>query len=919
MAGPEHVVGRERELAAIDELLASDEPGLRALAIEGEPGIGKTTLWTEATAAAALPVISCRAVEAEAKLPYASLADLVAPLFDAGLASLPEPQSRALEVALLRVSSTGRAPELRAVATGVHSLLRDAAPLLVAIDDVQWLDPPSAAALAFALRRLATAPVRVLLAVRVERGRDVDVLGLDCPRVRVGPLSLSGIHHVIRSQLGQVLPRPTLRRIVDASGGNPLFALELARALVEVGARPVPGEPLPVPDTLADLMHDRIAKLPAAARDALLAAASLADPTVEAVSAANGDRNGAGLAAAERAGVVTLRGGSVRFAHPLLASTVYASAAPERRRELHRLLAGQAASPEERARHLALAVEGADEEVAAQLEDAAHEANRRGAPQAAVELSELAYRVTPADRPAERAGRLFTLAECAFRAGDAAEAKRHVDKLIDEQPVGPVRARALELCARILFVSGTSLEAAAVCEQALVEAGDDVELQARIHTTYARVMWDDFEIARRHCRLALELMEQIDEPDPVLLSSALCAEAGFAVYAGEPWPAELIERALELERIAPNPDVADRMSAALGAWLKLAGDFDGARHWLELTHRAAIEEGDEASLPYALSHLPQLDLWTGRWDDAERRALEHLELAEATAQPRQRLQALYNLAVVHAHMGRVDDARDEAETLLRESDDNWDVSNALAVLGFLDLSLGDAAAAASSLARNLELRDAIGNDEPLRAQADLADALIDLGELDRAEETIASLDERAHRTDRAPLRALAAAATARLAAARQELDEAIAAIDEAHAQHARVTVPFDLARTLLVEGQIRRRRAERKAARDALERGHAIFTELGARLWADRAAAEARRIPIRRGAGDELTETEQQVAELVAAGHTNKEAAQALFMSPKTVEAHLSRIYRKLDVSTRAQLGVVMANRAGQTMGNRPM
>jgi len=913
------VIGRENELAAIEGLLASDEPGLRAVAIEGEPGIGKTTLWTAAAAAVGLPVLSYRAVEAEAKLAYASLADLVAPLVDAGLPALPAPQRAALEVALLRASPAGRAPDRRAVATGVHSLLRDAGPLLVAIDDLQWLDPPSTAALAFALRRLEAAPLRVLLAVRVERGREADVLGLDCPRIRLGPLSLSGIHHVLRMQLGQMFPRPTLRRIVEASGGNPLFALELGRALVEVGARPVPGEPLPVPETLADLMHERVARLPAAARDVLLAAASLASPRVETIVAALGDGSEDALEAVRRAGIVTLRAGAIRFAHPLLASTVYSSAAPGRRRELHRSLAGLASAPEERARHLALAVDGTDAAVAAQLDDAAHDANRRAAPQAAVELAELAHRVTPAARLDDRARRLLALAEYVFRAGDADAAQQHVDRLVDEQPQGPLRARALELRARMLHVAGTSRDAAAACEQALREAGDDVELQARIHTTFARVMWDDFGLARRHCRAALTRLERVDDPDPALLSSALCAEVGFAVYAGEPWPADLIEQALELERLAPNPDVADRMSAALGAWLKLAGDFEGSRYWLELTYRAAIDEGDEASLPYALSHLPQLDLWTGRWNDSERRALEHLELAEATAQPSQRRQALYNLSIVHAHMGRADEARVEAEELLHDAGDMWDESNALAVLGFLELSLGNAAAAAVRLVRNLELRDAIGNDEPLRAQADLAEALVELGELERAEQTLELLEERARRADRAPLRALAGAARARLEAARGDLDAAAAAIGEAHAQHERVTVPFDLARTLLVEGQVRRRRAERKAAREALARAQAIFAELGAPLWAERAAAEARRIPIRRGAGDELTETEQRVAELVAGGGTNREVAQALFMSRKTVEAHLGRIYRKLGIASRAQLGAVMSERTRQNVGDRPM
>jgi predicted ATPase len=218
-------VGRERELAAIERLLVTVEQGPRAIVLEGEPGIGKTTLWQaafEQAGARDLQVLSCRPVEAEAKLAFASLGDLLAPIADAGLPALPEPQRIALEVALLRAAPTGAPPDRRAVGTAVCSLLRRCVgdtPIVVAVDDVQWLDRASAAALSFALRRLHDSPIRVLVALRLEPGPPADPLGLErtlpgrFERLRLEPLSLSGLYHVIKRQLDHVFPRPTLQRI----------------------------------------------------------------------------------------------------------------------------------------------------------------------------------------------------------------------------------------------------------------------------------------------------------------------------------------------------------------------------------------------------------------------------------------------------------------------------------------------------------------------------------------------------------------------------------------------------------------------------------------------------------------------------------------------------------------------------------
>lgn len=428
------VVGRSAELDAIDRFLDRLAGAPAAVLFEGVPGIGKTTVWRQALARAAarsFTVLPCRPVEAETKLAFASLADLLEPVAEAVLPGLPEPQRLALEVALMRASPPGIPPSPRAVATAVLSALRVLAvaqPVVLAIDDQQWLDRASAEALAFALRRIGDHRVGVAAAVRIGDDEPSDPIALDrafagrVARRRLGPLTLGGLHHVIRAHLGHVFPRPTLRRIGDASAGNPLFALEIARALIEAGAQPAPGEPLPVPRTLTSLLVRRLERLPLRTREVLLVVSALSAPTVTLVRQVADVDGDAALARAEQARVIDVDGDRIRFTHPLLASAVYSSAALEKRRALHRRLADLVAAPEERARHLALSTVQPDEAVAHALDEAAALARRRGAPDTAGELEEQAARLTlDDDRPASRRRRIQA-AEHFVQTGDLARA-----------------------------------------------------------------------------------------------------------------------------------------------------------------------------------------------------------------------------------------------------------------------------------------------------------------------------------------------------------------------------------------------------------------------------------------------------------------------------------------------------------------
>ncbi len=443
------VVGRENELARVERFLGEGRERYATFLLEGEAGIGKTTVWLEAVRLAeeaGYTVLRSRPAETEATLAFAALADLLEPIGEDVLARLPEPQRHALDVALLRAPPRSPQSNPRTVATSVLSVLRAArdAPLLVAIDDTQWLDSSSATALSFALRRVdATTPLAVLLSVRADGAHArtpylVDEGSTAVERVHLGPLSLSALYHVIKSELDLIFPRPTLQRVEQASGGNPLFAVELARALGEHGGRPSPGEPLPVPVALGELLRSRIERLPVGSRNALLAAALLSTPTVPLIEAALGAPAVNDLERPLHADVIDVSGRErIRFRHPLLADAVASTVLPTKRRGMHRTLAAVVENEEQRARHLALAAEGPDGIVAARVDHAARLAAQRAAPEEAAELLELACRLTPPDEATELARRRLSLAEAVGRAGDAREALHLLEDLLRNKPLVP--------------------------------------------------------------------------------------------------------------------------------------------------------------------------------------------------------------------------------------------------------------------------------------------------------------------------------------------------------------------------------------------------------------------------------------------------------------------------------------------------
>lgn len=925
----DEVFGREYELLALVQFVDSLVEGPAAALLEGEPGIGKTTLWRAALDEAArrsVRVLRCRPAEPERELPFGALGDVLEDVIDDALPSLFEPQRQALEVALLRAAPLGPPPDRRAVSLAVLGVLRALAgsgTIVVAIDDIHWLDVPSARVLEFALRRLGDEPVGVLATCRSAEAQSSPLpLEAIVPEGRflrrsIAPLGVEDVDRLLRGRLEQAFLRPTLTKLHRTAGGNPFFALELGRALLRRGEPLAAGEPLPVPDNLRALIEARLERLPAGVREVLLAVAAISHPTVEEVAAVVRPARTVtdDLVSAVDARVVELKGRDIRFTHPLLASAVYAGAPLADRLGLHRRLAATLADPVERARHLALGTQAPDAAASTALDDAARRARARGAAEAAAVLAEHARRLTPGDRPEDLARRGVDAGDYHLQAGDTARARVVLEEVVAAVPARNVLARALHLLGKVVFREQSYAAAGHLLERALGEAGLDPGLEAAVRCDLALSLEQagDLRRAAEHARAALELAQGLG--DHALLARALISVAVAEFLLGLGVRTEVMERAVQLmDRLEPErheelPSVL-HPSMVWAVLLKWSDDFEPARRRLEELYRDALARHEESLLPPVLFQLGELECWYGNWDLAARYAREGRRFAVESGQISIEVAPLYVQALVEAHRGEVDAARESvarALAVIEHTADQRGRIRCLGVLGFIELSLGDAAAAHRHLGPATELAEAAGYGEPgvLRLLPNQIEALVALGELDRAEALTEWLEERGRALDRPWALATGARCRGLLAAATGELDAGLAALGEALDHHERLLQPFEFARTLLVLGTVQRRRRQKRLAREPLGRALEIFERLGSPLWADRARDELARIGGRALAPAALTPTEERVAELVAAGWTNREVAESLFMSVKTIERHLTHIYAKLGVRSRRELARV--------------
>jgi DNA-binding CsgD family transcriptional regulator len=919
MGEPGHgIVGREGELAQVRSFVESVPEGPSALLLEGAAGIGKSTLWQAGAAIArarGYRLLACRAAESEARLSYAALGDLL----DFELPDLPAPQRRALDAALLRAEVEGAPPDQRAVSVaslGVLRALATSGPVIVAIDDVQWLDAPSARVLAFVARRLEDAPIRILAALRVGAGGDPLGLGRTGPvplqRVPMGPLGEEAMTRLLQARTGGRLAHPMLLRLHRISEGNPFFALEIARALARQGVRPPPGEPLPVPEDLQELLGARLAALPSSAADGLLVVAATARPTEDLVVAAaeRRDRASAGLRAAEEAGVLQRTGARLGFTHPLLGSTVYAKATPHARRSAHRRLAELVDDPEERARHLALAAGGPHSQVARALEEAGRHARARGAPDAAAELLELARKLTPPEDDAELPRRSIAAAEYHFDAGDATRATALLEESIAMARPGPDRARILFRLASISWLDMRRVQG--LSEQALEEVEDDAETRAAIHEhlAWVGIYRGELAFAAEHASASRSWVRRI--ADPAIQAESLSTFGMVEFLLGRSAQEHMVE-AVKLEALAiqERPDGPTGIFTASrtchGLQLLWAGELDAAR---EVLHRELTEYerlGRYVVRGELLTYLAEVECRAGDWTAAAGHAQEAYDIDVEAGWLLGLGHLLFPRALVAAHTGQVQAARADAQEGLRQSlrnEDLLDASCNRAVLGFLELSLSHPTEAMEQLEPVLAFLDELGSPEPgiIPCLPDAIEALILLGRLDEAESLLLRLERQGRTLDRPWAIATAGRGRGLLTAARGDLPEARSVLEQALMVHRRVPRPFELARTLLAKGEVERRAKQKRAARSTLEQALGLFVAVGAPLWAQRARDDLARVGGAMPLPGGLTPTEQRIAQLVAEGKKNREVAEALFISVKTVEANLSRIFHKLGVRSRTEL-----------------
>ena len=919
--------GREPECAQIEQLLDRGSVGPVGIVVEGPPGIGKTTVWRHAVDAArdrGFQILEAAPAEADAALGFSGLGDLFDGLSADALSGLPDPQRRALGAALFVSDSVDAPFEVEALPRAVLGVLRRlavAGPVVVAIDDEQWLDRASGRVLAFALRRIRDERICVLLSRRTDsdgplwptvrdRSETVELDGVDLPATR----------RLLGGVLMGKIPRRVVERVHEVSGGNPLYVLALGGELRRANADAEVWRELSIPTTLADAIARRLDRVRAGVEAPLCAVAALADPTVSLLGSAFDAFDSSDLDVAMRAGVVEISGERIRFTHPLLASVHYASVPPAARQELHLRLAEVVPDPEERALHVALGTAAPDERAACELEHAAAIAVSRGAPEAAADLLEHAIRLTPDDLDEARWSRTTAAADQRYAVGDFEMVRELIEALLLEQPGGSIGAHArlrLALVRRDDFEFGASL-----LDQALIDARDDDRLIVaieRVRSEWYGANLGGYTDAVAHAKAAVASAERLGEPAP--LASAMAQLGSTLFYRGEGISRDLFERAIELERGADESTPTYYMaSTAYGTILRIENDLDAARPLLERAvargHRRGEEGGDLIPL---LVRLARLEWEAGNLTASNRWLAEANEAAGQEVNEEMDSWIAELEGEIAASRGELEHARSRVEEVLRLANASGDVQmqrDGESLLADIELWSGEPQRAHERLQRWRE-RTIDGGPwyvgwKMLPLWSSDIEALIALDCLDDAQGVVGDLLKRALRYDNPHGRAIAKRCEGLLLAARGDHPHAIESMDAALAYHAQRPVPLDVGRTLLEKGSIERRAKHKTAAKQTLERALAVLEPLDAALWVARVRDELGRIGLRRAVVSEgLTPAQSRVAELAVAGATNREIAHELYMSERSVEAHLTKVYRELGIRSRAQLAGALAATAG--------
>jgi DNA-binding CsgD family transcriptional regulator len=904
------LVGRIRERSRIEQVVEAARRGQsRVLLVVGEPGIGKTTLLRDAVERAGeMTVLSSTGVHAEAELEYSGLLELLRRVVHL-LDELSAHQADALRGALGFAPTSER--DRFVVGAAVLSLLAAAAeerPVLVVIDDAQWLDRASADALRFAARRMSVDRVAFVFAVREGEAPEFETGGFD--EIHLAGMDLDEVTTLLAQSSGPVPPPDVVADVRDATNGNPLALIELGGRLTpeELTSWRFDAEPLPIATRLERAFTSRLSALGEDTRAALVIVAVSTVADVDAMRRAleAGGLPASALEPAEDLGFVSINDGRILFRHPLVRSAVYQAASPSSRRRAHRALAdslGEFDDVERRVTHLAGAALGPDEEVAAALAAAATTARERTGYAASAAAFERAAGLTP--DPGRRLDRFAEAVEMAWAGGDSAHALRLLDSA-EPLVAGPAQqSRLLHLRGRIERRVGRSSRALELLLEAAARIEDDDPLEAaRIlsHAIVAAFIGGDLPaglaMARRQRELVAQDGTSLDAQSDYVLGWMLSLSG--RVDQATPFLARAVE--LVLARDRPNCFEIGLAADAL-RFLERIGQSD---ELAVRAVRAAREDGPRALLS-ELELLTRCSAQGGKWTIAVAHGDEALTLARALGHADQLCVLLVEMAGIDAARGDAVRCRARLDEVLRVCADHELVelhAAARGVLGRLELGLGRIGDAVAVLGATVADVERIGlHDRDHAPQSDFIEALVLAGQRDEAAEVLARYEGWANRC--LPL----------WGGALVERGKGLLANDgsfdlhfeQALDLHARVEDRFQHGRTLLSYGE-RLRRAGRKAeARDRLRQALALFEELGAAPWSSRAERELRATGerIRRdqpGIGEALTPQELQVALPVAEGKTNKQAAAELFLSPKTVEFHLASIYRKLGVSSRREL-----------------
>ena len=912
------LVGREQEERLLDHLLEGARSGRSGvLAIVADAGIGKSALLDRAVGFGAdMRVLRARGIQSEARIPFGALLELVRPALSY-LDQVPRPQKEALEGAL--ALRPARANDRFAIGAAVLALLAacsEDAPLLVLVDDVQWLDGSTADALLFAFRRLVADRIAVVLTVRSgERSlldnSDVSVHhleGLD----RDATAALMAEHVLLHTALTD----DVVDRVHRGTGGNPLAVIELAHhpSTISFGLH---DGPLPIGERVARAYVERCDALPERAQEMLLlaAASDSGDLPLLAKAAATAGLDIADLGTAEAAGLVTIAADRLDFCHPLARSAVYGAAATDRRRAAHAALADALpdAEADRRAWHLALAALGPDEAASSAMEQAAARARARSAYDVSSQAYERASGLAVGD--SRRSCLLYDAADAAWLGGLATRAVELLEVARRLAPPSDVALSIEHLRGHIATRRGPIAGA----HQILLAGAD---LAATVEPDRAVVMLAEAVNASFYSADPAGMREAAARIPSAVASSTSDLAAFFAAMAqgmtlifdgnGGDAGASMVRAAVALivDSDALSDDPRLLAWAAMGPlWLREA---DAGRGLVARTLDLARRQSAVGVLPFLLSHVALDLVGADRWQEAEADFHEAIELARASEQHTDLASALAQLAWLEARQGRERECRthtDEALTLAQSLGLGLIEIWSLAALGDLELGLGQLEVAAAHFEQlHKLLRERGIGDVDLSREPELVEADLRLGRRQQAEARLGAFARDAAAKGQPWALARAARCRGLLGP-----DEDVARhFEDALAWHREARDLFEMARTQLAYGSRLRRARHRVRAREQLRPALDAFERLGATPWAEMARSElgatgetARRRDV--STRDQLTPQELQVAVLLASGRTTREAAAALFLSPKTIEYHLRSIYRKLGINTREELAASLA------------